>query len=103
MCRCQVKVADGLFVLGILLILCFPSFQQLEIYEMIGQAISNSRRAGGEVGELFAIEYVTLMRTAHVMIVLRVSTALSELSALGRLVPVEQPVFDTEPEPHGPG
>lgn len=34
-------------------------FQQLEIYEMIGQAISNSRRAGGEVGQLFATEYTT--------------------------------------------
>lgn len=28
-------------------------FQQLEIYEMIGQAISNSRRAGGEVSTRF--------------------------------------------------
>lgn len=27
---------------------------QLEIYEMIGQAISNSRRAGGEVSALNA-------------------------------------------------
>lgn len=26
---------------------------QLEIYEMIGQAISNSRRAGGEVSAVF--------------------------------------------------
>ncbi len=54
---------DNLIVFVILLILRFSSFQQLEIYEMIGQAISNSRRAGGEVGEHFATDYITLMRT----------------------------------------
>lgn len=31
----------------------YLSSQQLEIYEMIGQAISNSRRAGGEVSTNF--------------------------------------------------
>lgn len=38
--------------------LFFLLFQQLEIYEMIGQAISNSRRAGGEVEVLFYTEYI---------------------------------------------
>lgn len=50
---------DSLIVFDTLVIFCFSFFQQLEIYEMIGQAISNSRRAGGEVGELFATEYTT--------------------------------------------
>lgn len=57
---------DSFLVFETLLVLRFSSFQQLEIYEMIGQAISNSRRAGGEVGEHFATEYITLMRMAHV-------------------------------------
>lgn len=46
---------DSFIVFGTLLILHFSCFQQLEIYEMIGQAISNSRRAGGEVGEPIAL------------------------------------------------
>lgn len=34
---------------GLLRFLCMFDIGQLEIYDMIGQAISSSRRAGGEV------------------------------------------------------
>ena len=45
---------------NLLRFLCMFDIGQLEIYDMIGQAISNSRRAGGEVRSLcyIAVLYI---------------------------------------------
>ena len=81
---------------------------QLEIYEMIGQAISNSRRAGGEVRLLWCPACLSCSHELCRMVLTEVCpplcfTALSELSVAGGVVPVEQPVFDPQFESHRPG
>lgn len=93
---------------------------QLEIYEMIGQAISNSRRAGGEV-RFASREAFSLFLCWHILAfgltlfcLLGVfffppppftfgMIALSELPAARGLVSAKQPLPHLEPQPHGLG
>lgn len=93
---------------------------QLEIYEMIGQAISNSRRAGGEVrfasSEALFTVFVLLYFDIWINATLSFwcpffffpsftfgMIALSELPAARGLVFAKQPLPHLEPQPHGLG
>lgn len=100
----------------------FWIYLQLEIYEMIGQAISNSRRAGGEVRfvsqEAFCTVFVLVYFGIWIDTILSFwcfsplsprtpftfgTIALSELPAAWGLVFAKQPLPHLEPQPHGLG
>lgn len=84
---------------------CLFDVGQLEIYDMIGQAISSSRRAGGEVRSslccvsVLSYHFQCVNTSAHAAFC-ALPTALSELPAAGCLVLVKQPFPHSEPESH---
>lgn len=75
---------------------------QLEIYDMIGQAISNSRRAGGEVRNVSLLHSCLTACKISVFILCFCAflTALSELPTAGCLVFVKQSFPHIEPQPY---
>lgn len=107
---------------SLLKFLCMFDIGQLEIYDMIGQAICNSRRAGGEVRSTsllhstlvtsklcsclvaYKISMSMFFFSAFFLFIrliyqkLPFSTALSELPAARCLVLVKQPFPHIEPQ-----